>query len=83
MISATKLETVVRVSRVWRAMSARDKLDAVAGLNRACDQLSASGVRMRYPEASDGEVQRRVFALQLGHELMIDVYGWDPVVEGW
>lgn len=64
-------------------MSAIDKLDVVTDLNRACDQLSASGVRRRYPEASDAEVQRRVVALRLGRELMVRVYGWDPVVEGW
>ena len=67
----------------WRTMSAIDKLDVVTDLNRACDQLSASGVRRRYPEASDAEVQRRVVALRLGRELMVRVYGWDPVVEGW
>ena len=67
----------------WRAMSAADKLDVVAGLNRACDRLSEGGVRVRHPEASDDEVQQRVFALRLGRELMVDVYGWDPDVEGW
>lgn len=67
----------------WRSMSARDKLGVVADLNRACDQLSASGVRRRYPEACDDEVHCRVVALRLGRELMVAVYGWDPVVEGW
>ena len=67
----------------WRAMSAADKLGAVAELNRACDQLSESGVCRRHPGASEQEVQHRVFALRLGRDLMVDVYGWDPVVEGW
>ena len=67
----------------WRSMSAADKLGVVADLNRACDQLSASGVRRRHPAACADEVHRRVVALRLGRELMVSVYGWDPVVEGW
>jgi len=67
----------------WRAMSVADKLGAVAVLNRACVQLSESGVRRRHPDATDDEVRHRVFALRLGRDLMVDVYGWDPVVEGW
>ncbi len=67
----------------WRTMSAVDKLGVVADLNRACDQLSASGVRRRYPAACDDEVRRRVVALRLGRELMVTVYGWDPALEGW
>lgn len=67
----------------WRAMSAREKLDLVAGLNRTCDQLSESGVRRRHPAASDNDVHRRVLALRLGRDIMVSVYGWDPVIEGW
>ena len=76
-------EAIDLVVERWRAMSAADKLGVVAGLNRACDQLSESGVRRRHPGATEHEVQHRVFALRLGRDLMVDVYGWDPVVEGW
>jgi hypothetical protein len=64
-------------------MSARDRLDQVASLNELCERLSEAGVRARYPTAGEGEFRLRVLALRLGRELMIDVYGWDPAVEGW
>jgi len=38
---------------------------------------------MRYPAASDDEVRLRVFALRLGREAMVRVYGWDPATMGW
>ena len=66
-----------------RAMSAREKLDVVAGLNRGCDQLSESGVRRRHPGACDDDVHRRVVALRLGRDLMGAVYDWHPDIEGW
>jgi hypothetical protein len=67
----------------WRQMSPCKKLDQVAQLNQACEQLSEAGVRSRYPDADDNEVRLRVFALRLGRELMLSVYDWDPAIEGW
>lgn len=67
----------------WRGMSACERLEAVAALNEACDRMAEAGVRRRYPSAGEDEVRRRVIALRLGRELMVDVYGWDPDVEGW
>jgi hypothetical protein len=42
-----------------------------------------AGVRLRHPDASDDEVRLRVLALRLGRDLMLEVYGWDPSIEGW
>ncbi len=67
----------------WRGMSPCERLDRVAGLNQACEQLAEAGVRRRYPAASEDEVRRRALALRLGRETMVRVYGWDPAVEGW
>ncbi|MBG7603724.1 MAG: hypothetical protein IZT58_03690 [Actinobacteria bacterium] len=67
----------------WRQMSPSEKLDQVAQLNHACEQLSEAGVRSRHPDADDNEVRLRVFALRLGRELMVNVYDWDPAIEGW
>jgi len=67
----------------WRRMSPSEKLDQVAQLNQACDQLSEAGVRSRHPDANDDEVRMRVFALRLGRELMVKAYDWDPAIEGW
>lgn len=67
----------------WRAMTPRDKLDEVAALNESVEQLAAAGVRQRHPTADEEAVRLRVIALRLGRDLMVDVYGWDPVIKGW
>lgn len=79
--SSPEVDALVLAS--LRRLSARDRLDRVAELNLLCEQLSEAGVRARYPSAGETEVRLRVLALRLGRELMIDVYGWDPAVEGW
>ena len=67
----------------WSALSVLDRFERVAALNESCERMAEAGVRLRYPSATDDEVRRRVMALRLGRELMIDAYGWDPAVEGW
>lgn len=85
--SFTLTDTLAFVEQVvverWRAMSARERFEVVAALNDACDHMAEVGVRRRYPSAGDDEVRRRVIALWLGRDLMLDVYGRDPDVEGW
>jgi len=76
-------EVEARVVDRWRGMSVRERLENVADLNRTCEQFAEAGVRMRYPAASDDEVRLRVFALRLGREAMVRVYGWDPATMGW
>ena len=41
-------------------------------------RMAESGVRARYPEASEREVFLRSAALRLPRDLMIRAYGWDP-----
>ena len=67
----------------WRAMSPTELLHVVDRLNASCERLSEAGVRQRHPAADDDEVRLRVIALRLGRDLMVEVYGWDPDVEGW
>jgi hypothetical protein len=40
--------------------------------------MAESGVRARYPDASEREIFLRTAALRLPRELMIRAYGWDP-----
>ncbi|MDW3216649.1 MAG: hypothetical protein R8G01_21840 [Ilumatobacteraceae bacterium] len=79
----TSSVVVEKVVEWWRGMSAGEKLDQVVELNRTCERLSEAGVRARYPEAGGDEVRLRVLALRLGRDVMVEVYGWDPTVEGW
>ena len=81
--SDTSSVVAAKVVERWRGMSAGEKLEQVAELNRACEQLSEAGVRVRWPGAGDDEVRYRVLALRLGCDLIFDVYGWDPSIEGW
>jgi len=66
-----------------RAMSPRERSDMVAALSEACERMAEAGVRSRYPNADEGEVRLRMIALRLGRDLTVEVYGWDPDVEGW
>lgn len=79
----TTSDAEIRMVEFWRAMSAARRFEQVAELNDACRRMAELGVRQRYPSAGDREVRLRVLALTLGRDLMVDVYGWDPDVEGW
>jgi len=41
-------------------------------------RMAESGVRARYPDASEREIFLRSAALRLPRHLMIRAYGWDP-----
>lgn len=79
----TSADVKARQVASWRAMSAKERFDLVAALNDSCEQMAAAGVRLRHPEADDDEVRLRVLDLRLGRDLMAEVYGWDPDLEGW
>lgn len=79
----TTTDVEMRMVDRWRAMPTWRRFEQVAELNDACDRLAELGVRQRYPSADEREVRLRLLALKLGRDLMVDVYGWDPDVEGW
>jgi hypothetical protein len=45
-------------------------------------RVSESGVRARYPNASEREIFLRAAALRIPRDLMIRAYGWDPDGDG-
>jgi hypothetical protein len=51
------------------------KLEMLAGLNASVKTLALSGLRLRYPQASQSELRRRLADLLLGEELACKVYG--------
>jgi hypothetical protein len=65
---AMQLE-LLRAAPVWR------KVEMWGQLNLAARLLARSGLRARYPHASEGELQRRLADLLLGAELAARVYG--------
>ncbi|MFH0938732.1 MAG: hypothetical protein V1899_05565 [Planctomycetota bacterium] len=66
-----------------RKTPAWQKCQQVSSMIHACRQLSLVGLRIRYPDASEKELRRRLAALWLPRELVIKVYGWDPEKEGY
>ena len=60
---------LLRQAPPWR------KLDMVGQLNRTVRTLALSGLRQRHPQASPGELRRRLADLLLGPELAARAYG--------
>ncbi len=57
-------------------MSPAEKAARVVALTRAANTLALAGLRVRHPEASDGELLLRLAAIRLGPDLVRRVYGW-------
>ncbi|MGC9468258.1 MAG: hypothetical protein ACP5HS_06690 [Anaerolineae bacterium] len=60
---------LLRAAPIWR------KVALWGELNAAARALALSGLRTRYPEASEAELRRRLADLLLGPELATRVYG--------
>lgn len=61
-----------------RRRTPEQKLADVFDLSEGLFGLAMTGVRLRYPAASEREVFLRAAALRLPRDLMIRAYGWDP-----
>jgi hypothetical protein len=61
--------------RLLRGAPAWRKLEMLAQLNAAARLLALSGLRLRHPDASEGELHRRLAGLLLGEEAAGKVYG--------
>lgn len=67
-VEAVQIE-LLRQAPVWR------KLELVAQLNAMARDLALTGLRERYPDASEAEIKRRLADLLLGEELAEKAYG--------
>lgn len=66
------LINLLRQAPPWR------KLKMLRDLNTTARRLAVSGIRQRYPNATDAEVKRHLADLCLGEQLAATVYGeWD------
>ena len=59
----------------WRQASPTRKMHMLAQLNASARTLALTGLRARYPQASEIELRRRLAGLILGEELARKVYG--------
>jgi hypothetical protein len=75
-------DTDPRVMKVWldmlRAKTPGERILMAFELSDFAVRMSESGVRARYPHASEREIFLRSAALRLPRDLMIRAYGWDP-----
>ena len=67
----------------YRRMSPREKLERVASLNRALDQLAMARLKKSYPDDSDRDLQLRLASLSIDKELMIKAFNWNPEEHGY
>jgi len=75
-------DTDPRALEIWlgilRAKNPGERIAIAFELTDLALRMAESGVRARYPEASEREIFLRTAALRLPRELMIRAYGWDP-----
>lgn len=68
----------------YRQMSPMEKLRQVFDLNRMAQTMAAMRIQAQYgPALPERELRLRLAALWLDRETMIEVYGWDPEIEGY
>lgn len=63
------------VDRRYAAMSMAEKVALLRAVTLAANQMSLTGLRLRHPEASEGELLLRLARLRLGDDLVERVYG--------
>jgi hypothetical protein len=67
-----------------RRLTTGERLMRVFDLNRAAEMMALAGIRRRHGDDLDPrEEQLRLAALRLGRETMVEVFGWDPEIEGY
>jgi len=67
----------------YRRMSPQQKLKRVNELTKAVQQLALARIRQQYGKLSEREQQLRLASLWLDRKTMIQVFNWDPSVEGY
>jgi hypothetical protein len=82
-LSDTSSDAARFLNEAYRRMSATQKLQRVASLNRTLVQLAGARIRAQYGEIPPEEMRLRLAALRLGRERMIEMFGWDPEEKGW
>jgi hypothetical protein len=60
---------LLRTAPTWR------KMELLAGLNASARSLAIAGLRQRFPQASESELNRRLADLLLGPDLARKVFG--------
>ena len=82
-LSDTDPETERVMIELARATPDWKKIEQIFSTIEAARSMSMAGLRKRYPNASEEELKKRLAALVFDRETMMEVYGWDPKIEGY
>jgi hypothetical protein len=84
MLSDTDPDTERILVEVARRLTPGERMMRVFDLNRAAELMALAGIRQRHGDRlSEREEQLRLAALRFDRQTMVDVFGWDPEVEGY
>ena len=61
--------------QLWRQASPTRKMHMLAQLNASARTLALTGLRSKYPQATEAELRRKLADFLLGEELASKVYG--------
>ena len=79
-------DTSSQAMEVWlnvlRNKKPGERMAMALAMTEFAIRVSESGVRARYPNASEREVFLRAAALRIPRDLMMRAYGWDPEGDG-
>jgi hypothetical protein len=82
-LSVTTPEAERVLIELARTMPDAKKIDQVFDLIETVRRFGMIGLRSRHPEASEEELKKRMAALVFDRETVVEVYGWDPKIEGY
>jgi hypothetical protein len=86
-MTALSLDTTSEAQQMMfellRRTPAWKKIALTCELIQAIRELMITGLRNRFPDASEEEIRRRFIASVLTREQVIGAYGFDPVEEGY
>lgn len=84
MLSDTDPETERILVEAARRLTPGERMMRVFDLDRAAELMALAGIRQRHGDGlSEREERLRLAALRLDRKTMVDVFGWDPEVEGY
>jgi hypothetical protein len=82
-LSDTTPEAERLLIELARAMPDARKIDQVFEMIETIRTVGMAGVRSRHPGASEEESRRRMAAIVFDRDTVVEVYGWDPKIEGY
>ena len=82
-LSDTDPQTERVLIELVRKMPEWKKIDQIFSMIETTRALAMSGLRSRYPHASEDELKKRMAALVFDRDTVLKVYGWDPEKEGY